>query len=152
MKSLLNIWNLIPCGLFSISSKQYRKNDQLISLSHRPPQRKHTQRNCLEKFKMIFLRSDKVRTLVLPVLFLVTVQCLVAEGKVYNSNYNYINIWVPCKVYVFVIECSNRVFYKDAIDNANFFFHHMYCVIGKLYDYVDIRITYHIFRCRNKEW
>ena len=41
---------------------------------------------------MIFLRSDKVRTIVLSVLFLVAVQCLVAEGKVYNSNYNYINI------------------------------------------------------------
>ena len=41
---------------------------------------------------MISLRSDKVRTSVLPILFLVTVQCLFGEGKVYNSNYNYINI------------------------------------------------------------
>jgi hypothetical protein len=107
-----------------------QKSDQLISFSHIPPQRKHTHRNSLEKFKMISLRSDKVRTIVLLILFLVAVQCLVGEGKVYNLNYNYINIWVPCKVYVFVIECSNRVFYKDAIDNGNLFLHHMYCVIG----------------------
>ena len=124
----LNIWNLIPRGLFSISSKQYHK--KLINSFHLVTnlRRRFTHRNSLEKFKMISLRSEKVRKLVLPVLFLVTVQCLVAEGKVYNSNYNYINISAPCKVYVFVIECSNRLLYKDAIDNGNFFLHHMCCV------------------------
>jgi hypothetical protein len=35
---------------------------------------------------MISLRSEKVPTLVLPVLFLVAVQCLVGEAKVYNLN------------------------------------------------------------------
>jgi hypothetical protein len=139
-------------SVFDILETISQKSDQLISFSHIPPQRKHSHRNSLEKFKMISLRSDKVRTIVLLILFLVAVQCLVGEGKVYNLNYNYINIWVPCKVYVFVIKCSNRVFYKDAIDTGNFVLASYVLRIGKLYDYVDIRITYHIFRCRNKEW
>jgi hypothetical protein len=78
----------------SISSKQ---NQQKVinSFNLVTDLRKTTLTESLSKFKMISLRSDKVRTLVVLVLFLVAVQCLVAEGKLLYNLKQLLQIFEP---------------------------------------------------------